>query len=294
LSILVPPRCCPSAPLYESIALSINRESSNSGAGIDDAVPPNGSLNGRGSRSSASREADRKAKSNADPRIRIQSPLSFRSSLASIPVASRACARDFPIVRGLAQESTRGHPYLSPLSIIHLFILFRSRSKSERSDIRERYDRRYWRGARESSDSFRRVRNNLLNYRMPKVTRVPSDEGPWEGMAGTGRSGCNGGRSGESARDIGMFHGISQAACTTTPFSPSACRTLTLTKLLDRGISRARERERERERKKRKGERSLVQTVHEAAGISRIFERSLPPPRSHGINGLRSRTRART
>jgi len=117
-----------------------------------------------------------------------------------------------------------------------------------------------------------------------------------EDGSGTGRSGCNGGRSGESARDIGMFHGISQAACITHPPSPSPrARTLTLTKLPDRGIPRARARNREREREREKEERRrLVQTVYEAAGISRIFERLPPPypPRSHGINGLRSRTSA--
>jgi hypothetical protein len=106
-----------------------------------------------------------------------------------------------------------------------------------------------------------------------------------EDGSGTGRSGCNGGRSGESARDIGMFHGISQAACITHPPSPSPrARTLTLTKLPDRGIPRARARNREREREKEE-RRRLVQTVYEAAGISRIFER-LPPPTPLGPTGL--------
>jgi len=105
--------------------------------------------------------------------------------------ACRFPTRTFPIVRGVAprpgistanraQESTRTSLSLSPVdySFIYPFSLAEPSPCARHSDIRERYDRRYWRGARESSDSFRRVRNNLLNYRMPKVTRVPSDEGP--------------------------------------------------------------------------------------------------------------------
>lgn len=67
-----------------------------------------------------------------------------------------------------------GHPCNFPAisSIIYLFILF------YRTRAGGRYHRRYWRSTRESSDSFRRVRNNLLNYRMPKVTstRREADE----------------------------------------------------------------------------------------------------------------------
>jgi len=118
-----------------------------------------------------------------------------------------------------------------------------------------------------------------------------------EDGSGTGRSGCNGGRSGESARDIGMFHGISQAACITHPPSPSPrARTLTLTKLPDRGIPRARARNRERERereRKRKGDASCKQCTKRQE--FRGFSNASPPPyppRSHGINGLRSRTSA--
>lgn len=74
-------------------------------------------------------------------------------------VACEICVSSSP------QEFAR-HPYLSLRFSDYLFTLFRPES-FERD---ERYHHRYWRSTRESSDSFHRVRNNLLNYRMPKVT----------------------------------------------------------------------------------------------------------------------------
>lgn len=68
---------------------------------------------------------------------------------------------------------------ISPLEIhvciIRLFI-YLSFFRSKWSKRGERYHHRYWRGTRESSDSFRRVRNNLLNYRMPKVTSTRRED----------------------------------------------------------------------------------------------------------------------
>lgn len=100
-------------------------------------------------------------------------------------------------------------------SIIYLFILF----SFESSKRGERYHR-YWRGTRESSDSFRRVRNNLLNYRMPKVTSTRREDDARESGNRRGReredrrkgnSGCNGtDREDGRFATIGILHGISR------------------------------------------------------------------------------------
>lgn len=103
---------------------------------------------------------------------------------------SRACEIDVsPRPQEFAQDTL-----ISPLDspIIYLFILFRPASLS----CGGRYHHRYWRSTRESSDSFRRVRNNLLNYRMPKVTstRREAGEGGGGGDGGEGKRGEGAGR----------------------------------------------------------------------------------------------------
>lgn len=67
----------------------------------------------------------------------------------------------------------------------YLFIypFLRSSRPSAASDT----DHRYWRSTRESNDSFRRVHNNLLNYRMPKVTSTRREAGVGEERITEGR-----------------------------------------------------------------------------------------------------------
>jgi len=155
--------------LYKPIALSINCKFSNSGAGIDDGAvvprdlsteeelsrlparpppplpaagarpeaestagpldsntqspPPNGSRRGWGGgiflRPLASRDS---------PRMRATTVrhADFRREHSRSSAESR---RGPASARRIARRNPRGHPYLSPLSIIHLFILFRSRNQ---------------------------------------------------------------------------------------------------------------------------------------------------------------------
>lgn len=140
----------------------------------------------------------------------------------------------FRLVRRNSQDTL-----ISLFSILRLFIYL---SFFVLESCGGRYHHRYWRSTRESSDSFRRVRNNLLNYRMPKVTstrREAGEGGGGEVVRGSGKGmreglqegdgGCNGTdrRNGRFAT-IGIFHGISR-----TRTYPRVC-TLILTKLANK------------------------------------------------------------
>lgn len=101
----------------------------------------------------------------------------------------------FSIANSKSQELARNFLISSQdmyYSIIYLFILF----SFESSKRGERYHR-YWRGTRESSDSFRRVRNNLLNYRMPKVTSTRREDDARESGRSEGWKGERGSQKGE-------------------------------------------------------------------------------------------------
>lgn len=124
-------------------------------------------------------------------------------------------------------------PFPPPASsILRLFVyLSFFRSRNGPLNASERYDRGYWRSTRESSDSFRRVRNNLLNYRMPKVTRTRRETDEKAGRRG-------GGREGEGTVDvmvqIGRMSdspGDRDISWNLAAHTPAVLCTLTLTKL---------------------------------------------------------------
>lgn len=124
-----------------------------------------------------------------------------------------------PLVR--PKEFARaGHPYLSSILRLFIYLSFFARiveARSERDTIIAIGEALVNR-----SDSFRQVRNNLLNYRMPKVTSTRRDA--WRGrkgereeerekgkdyVDGDGDGGCNGtDREDGRFAAIGIFHGI--------------------------------------------------------------------------------------